>query len=109
IIGRDLAAHNTYVSVLTETGIVGFLIFAIALISFVLLALTFQSNERFLWLIVMLVWGLGVFGLTFEYKKTTWSVFALLIATSGVSEMARVYPRGRRRAYRQTGIVAAKA
>lgn len=111
IIGRDLAAHNTYVSVLTETGLVGFLLFTIALIIFGLLALTLRCNERFLWLIVMLVWGLGVFSLTFEYKKTTWSVFGLLIATSSAAEMALAYPRGPWRTYKhqQTGMITAKA
>lgn len=109
IIGRDLAAHNTYVSVLTETGMIGFLIFAIALVTFGLLALTFRGNERFLWLIVMLVWGLGVFSLTFEYKKTTWSVFGLLVATSSVSEMTQVRPRRLRRMYKQSELLTAKA
>lgn len=85
ILGRELAAHNIYVSVLTETGIIGFLIFGIVLITMFASAMRLGTSERFLWLTVMTVWCIGVSGLTFEYKKVTWVMFGLLIATAGAS------------------------
>jgi O-antigen ligase len=91
LVGRDLAAHNTYVSVLTETGLIGFIFFAAALITFATIAWHLNVAERFLWLIVMSVWCLGVMSLTFEYKKTTWAIFALLIATAGASRTDNVF------------------
>ena len=87
--GKDIAAHNVYVSVLTETGIIGFLIFSVALGMFFIAAVHLGFSERFLWLTVMVIWCIGVMSLTWEYKKATWSIFALLIATAGVSEPVR--------------------
>src|SRR5260370_13770505 len=89
LIGRDLAAHNVYVSVLTETGIIGFLIFSIALITCFMTAMNLGSSERALWLIVMVIWCIGVMSLTWEYKKITWSVFGLLIASGALREWPR--------------------
>ena len=90
LIGRDLAAHNVYVSVLTETGIIGFLVLVLALLTLWIVALGLGFSERALWLIVMLIWCIGVMSLTWEYKKATWSIFGLLIASAGVTGIARV-------------------
>jgi len=104
LLGKDLVAHNVYVSVLTETGIIGFLIFSLALGMFFITAVHLGFSERFLWLTVMVIWCIGVMSLTWEYKKITWSVFALLIATAGATETARsrrsnpLFPK-----YRQAG------
>jgi O-antigen ligase len=91
-IGRDLAAHNVYVSVLTETGIIGFLIFSLVLITCFMTATHLGPAERFLWLIVTVIWCIGVMSLTWEYKKITWSVFGLLIATGALRERPAEYP-----------------
>jgi hypothetical protein len=36
--------------------------------------------EKRLWVISFLTWGIGVFGLTWEYRKMTWLLFALFVA-----------------------------
>ncbi len=84
LLGENLAAHNVYVSVLTETGIIGFLIFSLALITCFMTAMHLSPPERALWLIVMVTWCIGVISLTWEYKKVTWSVFGLLIASGAL-------------------------
>ena len=84
LLGKDLVAHNVYVSILTETGIVGFLIFASALAGLFISAAALDLPERCLWLTVMVTWCVGVMSLTWEYKKITWSIFGLLIATAGL-------------------------
>jgi O-antigen ligase len=90
IIGRTLAAHNVYVSVLTETGIIGFVIFSVAIIGCFVIGMHLRLPERALWLTVMLLWCIGVMSLTFEYKKATWAVFGLLIASAGISQTVRM-------------------
>jgi O-antigen ligase len=90
IIGRTLAAHNVYVSVLTETGIIGFIIFSAAIIGCFVIGIHLRFPERALWLTVMLLWCIGVMSLTFEYKKATWAVFGLLIASAGIAQTARM-------------------
>jgi len=104
LLGQGLAAHNVYVSVLTETGIIGFFIFSLALTMFFITAMHLGFAERSLWLTVMVIWCIGVMSLTWEYKKVTWSVFALLIATAGVTGQARLRrPRAVGTNYRQAG------
>ena len=86
ILGRDLVAHNVYISILTETGIIGFAIFLFALLSlFFIISARLFAREQFLWGIVMLIWCIGVLSLTWEYKKISWSIFALIIATAGAT------------------------
>jgi O-antigen ligase len=94
LIGRELAAHNTYVSVLVEDGIPGLAIFVLVLATLLITAMHFNSPERFLWLTAVAIWCIGVGGLTFEYKKTTWAIFGMLIATAGVLGFTKAGPVG---------------
>ena len=73
-------AHNTFVSVLVELGVVG------ALLAFAFLAGLFYCSfrmrylERCLWITLLLTWSVGVSALTWEYRKPTWLLFGLLAA-----------------------------
>ena len=73
-------AHNTFVSVLTETGLIGFGLYMASLVMLVRHALSMPRTEKYLWLAVLLVWGLASFGGSEECSKTTWLVFGLLVA-----------------------------
>ncbi len=72
-------AHNTYLSVLTELGVVGFVLF-LALLAALLREIIHQPPaDRMASLFTFAVWAMGVFSLTFEYRSQTWLVFGLLL------------------------------
>ncbi len=73
-------AHNSFLSVLVETGVVGFVLFAAMLLVMAALALRLPWLERCFWLTVLAVWCLGVSALTWEYRKPTWFLFGILVA-----------------------------
>lgn len=77
-------AHNTYLSVLTERGLIGLLLFTLLLGSVVAAACRIRPPlMRNTWLIAFLVWALGAATLTYEHRKPTWMVFALIVQSAG--------------------------
>ena len=76
-----LVAHNSFLSVWVETGIVGLMLFLTVLLIALLHIFTMPRLERKLWLIVLMCWFLGVSALTYEQHKPTWLVLALIMAT----------------------------
>jgi O-antigen ligase len=73
------AAHNTYISILTELGVIGFIIF-MTLLGVVVKRATVQEKQYAqLWITVLAIWAIGVLSLTWEYRKTTWLILSLVI------------------------------
>lgn len=89
-LGADHSAHNTYVSVVVEQGLVGLVLFV------VLLAISFQHArlappaERKLLLVLWLTLFVGLTPRAWEDKKVTWLVFGLLNASAVAGAVARV-------------------
>jgi O-antigen ligase len=73
------AAHNTYVSVATETGVIGFVLF-ISLLG-VALAQTMRlpASKSSLWLTIFMTWAIGVLSLSWEFRKVTWLVMIFVV------------------------------
>ena len=85
-------AHNTFLSVLVEQGVVGFAIFLVLLMTLVYSALQLPVLGRSLWLVMMLTWALGASAMTWESSKPTWLLFGLMSAdVAGIQMAARRY------------------
>lgn len=77
-------AHNTFLSVLAELGLIGFILFVAILAAAFLHALRQRRRYFRLWLAVLLVWAIGVAALTWEYKKPTWLILGLVVVSASV-------------------------
>jgi O-antigen ligase len=78
------AAHNTFLSILAEEGLLGFALLLLLLFSLVQPVLRLPAIERSLWLVVLATWATGVFTLTWEDRKPTWFLFGLIASWTGL-------------------------
>jgi len=81
----DKIAHNTFLSVLVEGGIVGFVLFVIILAITVYQARRQPKWDSRFWLTVLLVWAVGVSSLTWEHRKPTWLFLSLVVVSASLS------------------------
>jgi len=80
VVNVPYVAHNTFLSVLVELGVVGALLLLGLLASLYYAAFRLRGLERRLWVTVLLTWTVGVMALAWEYRKPTWIMFGLLVA-----------------------------
>lgn len=79
------AAHNTFVSVLAETGIVGFVIFLLVLAMAFLMALNAPNGNAGLWVAIFLTWVIGVLSLSWEFRKLTWLFLNFIVIEGSIT------------------------
>ncbi len=77
-----LVAHNSFLSVLVETGIVGLLLFLGIFIIAVVCCFKLPKLESNLWKTTLLIWFLGASALTYEHHKPTWLMLAFIAASA---------------------------
>jgi O-antigen ligase len=77
-------AHNTFLSVLAELGLIGLSFFVVILAIVVHQAANQPKWLSWLWLTVLAIWVIGVFTLTWEYRKTTWLFLSLIVISASL-------------------------
>lgn len=86
-------AHNSFLSVLVELGLVGFIIFVAILSIAVFSALSQSKWETAFWLTVLAVWAMGASTLTYEYRKATWLFLSLVVANAAlIGQGDKIFP-----------------
>lgn len=78
--GVAMVAHNTFLSVLVEEGVIGFGLFCALMGVLGVSACQMPPLARRLWIVTLGVWVVGVCGASWEMQKPTWFVFGLLLA-----------------------------
>jgi O-antigen ligase len=78
-------AHNTYISVLVETGIVGFVIFATMIVIVIKRIRRLSGWRAWYWSAQVSVLAIGAMSLSLEESKSIWIFLSLCVATSAVA------------------------
>lgn len=73
------AAHNTFISILAETGLVGFVLFGLILVLVVLDAFNNAHGNSGLWVSLFFTWVIGVCSLSWEFRKLTWLLLSFIV------------------------------
>jgi O-antigen ligase len=73
------AAHNTFISVLAETGVIGFILFLLILAIVIFQAVNVPNGNAGLWIAIFLTWAIGVFSLSWEFRKLTWLFLSFIV------------------------------
>ena len=85
-------AHNSYLSVATELGLVGFVLFAGAALSAVWQLRRADEVDRWFGILLLVVWALIAAFASFEDDKLTWLALMLLATTPPASVLVATTP-----------------
>lgn len=78
-------AHNSFLSVLVEVGLIGFTLFGMILVIAVNQAWGQLKWDKRFWLALLAVWAIGASTLTWEYRKSTWLFLSLIVASAALT------------------------
>ena len=88
-LARPFAAHNAFLAVLVEQGVVGLALFAMVFIAAFVAASRLPPMTARFRLVLLATLVIGVMPLNWDYIKTLWFVLALLAAQSAVVDRTR--------------------
>ncbi len=77
--GMSQVAHNSFISVLVEQGIVGFLLYMAMLVSVARAVLKLSTLERRFALVLLATLGIAMLPLTWEDRRAVWVILAMVM------------------------------
>lgn len=83
-VGREYGAHNTYLSILTDLGVVGLALFAFVLLAVAVGLRGAAGADRRLGVVLLGTLVLGLMPRHWEYHKVTWLVLVLVLAIARI-------------------------
>lgn len=92
VLSKPWSPHSSYLGVLVETGIVGFLLLYGTVIAILIQAGRLEAGVRSMIYGVALPLAIGMLVTQWEYRKPLWLVLALAIGYSAVSQERRTVP-----------------
>jgi O-antigen ligase len=88
-IENQTSAHNAYIAVLVEQGVIGFFVFAGLLAACVHCVYHLPQPDRKVWAVLGLAWLVGVMSGAWQYHKVTWLLFGLMAAQGTAKAASR--------------------
>jgi hypothetical protein len=85
-------AHNTYVSVLAETGVIGLLLFGGVMLSVVARVRSSVASDGRYWIVQLAVLAIGAMSLSLEDSKSVWIFLSLAVASGAAAAPRRRAP-----------------
>lgn len=85
-LSRGRMAHNSFISVLVELGLIGLVIFGTILTIAFIHALRQPAKwDSGFWFTLLLVWAICASSLTYEHRKATWLFLSFVVASATVA------------------------
>jgi O-antigen ligase len=87
-VGTSYSAHNTFLAVLVEQGLVGFSVFSVILGGAIYSITRLRGEERRMCVILLLCWAVGAFMLDWAMNRVTWFVLAFVVSCGNADQHA---------------------
>jgi len=85
VTSRGNEAHNAFISVLVELGLIGFALFGTVLTIALIKAWNQPKWEATFWLTLLMTWAIGASSLSYEHRKATWLFLSLVVVSAALT------------------------
>ena len=78
-------AHNAFISVLVELGLIGFMLFGLILTIAFIQAWKQPKWESSFWITLLITWVIAVSSLSYEDRRATWLFLGMIVASAALT------------------------
>lgn len=79
-------AHNSFISILVEVGLIGLALFGLMLLIVIIQAWSQSKWRTSFWLAMLVTWAIGASTLTWENRKHTWLFLSLVVVNANLAK-----------------------